>query len=318
MTDVNGPKVVVIGGGTGMPVLLRGLRKFPINLSAIVTVSDDGGSSGRLREDLDIPAPGDIRKVIASMSDVEPTLLKLFQHRFDSGDGLSGHALGNLILAGMTSITGDFYKGIKEISRVFNVKGRIYPIANENMYLKAEFEDGTVVRGESNIPKVNKKIKHVFYDPPKVQPLPEAVKAIEQAELIVIAPGSLYTSIVPNLISEEIKDALSQTNAKSVYVCNVMTQYGETRGYTASEHVEALHRHVGSSFVDGIIVHGQKIERTIKQEYEKELAEPVVCDYEQLNDMKVQVIEGDIADLHSDGTLKHHEHKIAKLLYNLL
>ncbi|WP_188206671.1 gluconeogenesis factor YvcK family protein [Alkalibacillus aidingensis] len=318
MTDINGPKVVVIGGGTGMPVLLRGMRKFPINLSAIVTVSDDGGSSGRLREDLDIPAPGDIRKVIASMSDVEPTMLKLFQHRFESGDSLSGHALGNLILAGMISITGDFYKGIKEICRVFNVKGRIYPIANENMHLKAEFEDGSVVRGESNIPKENKKIKRVFYDPPIIEPLSEAVEAIKRAELIVIAPGSLYTSILPNLISREIKDALRQTKAKTVYVCNVMTQYGETNGYTASDHVQAMHDHVGESFVDGIVIHGQKIEHTIKQEYEKEKAEPVICDYESLNDMQVKVIEGDIADLHTDGTLKHHEYKVARLLYNLL
>ncbi|NIK12540.1 gluconeogenesis factor YvcK family protein [Alkalibacillus almallahensis] len=318
MTDVNGPKVVVIGGGTGLPVLLRGLRKFPVNLSAIVTVSDDGGSTGRLREDLSMPAPGDIRKVIASMSDVEPTLLKLFQHRFEDGNGLSGHALGNLILAGMTSITGDFYQGIKEISRVFNVKGRIYPIANENMYLKAEFEDGTVVRGESKIPEVNKPIKRVFFDPPHIQPLPEAVRAIKQAELIVIAPGSLYTSIVPNLISWEIKDALRQTNAETVYVCNVMTQEGETADYTASDHIEALHRHVENPFVDSIVMHGEQIEQTIKYEYEKEHAEPVICDRDELERMGVRVIQGDIADLHSDGTLKHHEHKIANLLYELL
>ncbi|MET3682943.1 putative cofD-like protein [Alkalibacillus flavidus] len=318
MTNVNGPKVVVIGGGTGLPVLLRGLRKFPINLSAIVTVSDDGGSTGRLREDLSMPAPGDIRKVIASMSDVEPTLLELFQHRFEDGNGLSGHALGNLILAGMTSITGDFYKGIKEISRVFNVKGRIYPIANENMYLKAAFSDGTVVRGESNIPEVNKPIERVFYDPPHVQPLPEAVNAIKQAELIVIAPGSLYTSIIPNLISREIKDALRQTNAQTVYVCNVMTQHGETTGYKASDHIKAMHRHVDDSFVDSIVIHGEQIETTIKQEYEKEQAEPVVCDRDELEAMDVEVIKGDIADLHTDGTLKHHEHKIAKLLYELL
>ncbi|MGP4073326.1 gluconeogenesis factor YvcK family protein [Piscibacillus sp. B03] len=318
MTNVNGPKVVVIGGGTGLPVLLRGLRQYPINLSAIVTVFDDGGSSGRLREDLSIPAPGDIRKVIASMSDVEPTLLKLFQHRFENGNGISGHSLGNLILAGMTSITGDFYKGIKEISRVFNVKGRIYPIANENMYLKAEFEDGTVVRGESNIPKVGKKIKRVFYDPPKIEPLPEAVQAIQKAEMIVVAPGSLYTSIIPNLIAPEIKQALLKAKAKKYYICNIMTQHGETDDYTASQHIKALHDHVGDKFIDEIVIHGKMISPNIKEGYAKEQAAPVLCDDENLHNVGVQVLKGDIASLHEDGTLKHDEQKIAKLLYNLL
>ncbi|MFD2638965.1 gluconeogenesis factor YvcK family protein [Piscibacillus salipiscarius] len=318
MTNVNGPKVVVIGGGTGLPVLLRGLRKYPINLSAIVTVFDDGGSTGRLREDLSIPAPGDIRKVIASMSDVEPTLLELFQHRFENGNGISGHSLGNLILAGMTSITGDFYKGIKEISRVFNVKGRIYPIANENMYLKAEFEDGTVIRGESNIPKAGKRIKRVFYDPPKIEPLPEAVQAIQRAEMIVVAPGSLYTSIIPNLIAPEIKQALLKAKAKKYYICNIMTQFGETEGYTASHHIKALHDHVGESFIDEVVVHGESISPVIKEGYAKEKAEPVICDEKPLNELGVQVLKGDIASLHEDGTLKHDEQKIAKLLYNLL
>ncbi|GEL76539.1 gluconeogenesis factor YvcK family protein [Tenuibacillus multivorans] len=318
MTNINGPKVVVIGGGTGLPVLLRGLRQFPVNLTAIVTVSDDGGSSGRLREDLSIPAPGDIRKVIASMSDVEPTLLKLFQHRFENGNGLSGHALGNLILAGMTSVIGDFYKGIKEISRVFNVKGRIYPIVNENMYLKAEFEDGTVVRGESNIPKVGKKIKRVFYDSPKIEPLPEAVKAIKRAEMIVIAPGSLYTSIIPNLIAPEIKTALREANAQKLYVCNIMTQYGETSRYNASDHIRALHNHVGEPFVDQIVVHSETIESTIKEGYAKEKAAPVLCDDDPIREMGLDILKGDIASLHTDGTLKHDEQKIAKLLYDLL
>ncbi len=318
MTNVNGPKVVVIGGGTGMPVLLRGLRKYPINLSAIVTVADDGGSTGRLREDLSIPAPGDIRKVIASMSDVEPTLMKLFQHRFENGNGLSGHALGNLILAGMTSITGDFYKGIKEISKVFNVKGRIYPISNSNMYLKAEFEDGTVIRGESQIPKVKKRIKRVFYDSSEVEPLPEAIRAIKQAELIVIAPGSLYTSILPNLVAPKIQKAIEQSDATSVYVCNIMTQDGETSEYTASDHIRAIHQHANQSFLDRIIMHDVEISDRIIAAYEKEKAEPVICDEEEIRNLGVKVVRGNIANLHSDGTLKHDEHQIAKILYELV
>ncbi len=226
MTQTDRKKIVVIGGGTGMPVLLRGLKEYPIDLSAIVTVADDGGSSGRLRTEMEIPAPGDIRNVIAALSDVEPMLMDLFQHRFTKGNGLLGHSMGNLLLAAMTSVTGDFYTGIKEISRVLNVEGNIYPIANQNMFLHAEYEDGEIVLGESNIPKARKRIKRVFLKPNPVLPLPEAVTAIKEADIVVISPGSLYTSILPNLIVPQIGQALKETDAKVVYVCNVMTQVG--------------------------------------------------------------------------------------------
>lgn len=194
------PRVVVIGGGTGMPVLLRGLKNLPIHLTALVTVADDGGSTGRIRKDMAIPAPGDIRNVIAALSDAEPILLNLFQHRFQTGNGLSGHSMGNLLLAAMTSVTGDFYTGIKEISRVLNVKGDIYPISNENLTLHARMEDGTIVSGESNIPLANRKIERIFLTPENIKPMPHAVEAIQKADLIVISPGSLYTSIMPNLV----------------------------------------------------------------------------------------------------------------------
>src|SRR5699024_1020216 len=210
------PRIVVIGGGTGMPVLLRGLKNLPVDLTALVTVADDGGSTGRLRHEMAIPAPGDIRNVIAALSDAEPMLLDLFQHRFTVGNGLSGHSLGNLLLAAMTSITGDFYTGIKEISRVLNVKGKIYPISNENMSLHAVMEDGQIVSGESKIPLVNKKIKRVYLRPEPVHPLPNAVRSIEEADLVVIAPGSLYTSILPSLIIPHIDEAIRQTKGKVV------------------------------------------------------------------------------------------------------
>src|SRR5690625_4201230 len=218
--------VVVIGGGTGMPVLLRGLKNLPINLSALVNVSDDGGSTGRIRSEIKIPAPGDIRNVIAALSDVEPMLLKLFQHRFTEGNGLSGHSLGNLLLVALTSITGDFYTGIQEICRVLNVKGQIYPISNENISLHAKMSDGTIVTGESNIPKHPLPIKYVYLSPQPVRPLPHAIEALKEADLIVISPGSLYTSILPNLIIPQIANVLKQTTAKVVNVCNVMTQAG--------------------------------------------------------------------------------------------
>ncbi|MEN1967283.1 YvcK family protein [Lentibacillus sp. N15] len=317
MSRNNQPKVVVIGGGTGMPVILRGLKDFPIQLTALVTVADDGGSTGRLRSEMAIPAPGDIRNVIAALSDAEPMLLDLFQHRFANGNGLSGHSMGNLLLAAMTSITGDFYTGIKEISRVLNVKGKIYPISNESMSLHAKMTDGSIVSGESAIPLAHKKIERVFLQPQPIKPLPNAVKAIHQADLIVISPGSLYTSIMPNLIIPQIDTALRQAKGQVVYVCNVMTQEGETTGYTASDHVKAIYEHVGKGCVDSIIVHNEPISESVRNVYAEENAKPVIYDIDQLLAMNLQVIEGDIID-HSRFTLRHDTHKIAKLLFTIL
>ncbi|MBM7600572.1 putative cofD-like protein [Virgibacillus halotolerans] len=311
------PKVVVIGGGTGMPVLLRGLKDLPIQLTALVTVADDGGSTGRLRDVMDIPAPGDIRNVIAAMSDAEPMLVELFQHRFATGNGLSGHSMGNLLLAALTSITGDFYTGIKEISRVLNVKGNIYPISNENMYLHAKMMDGSIVSGESNIPLSNKQIKRVFLSPQPVKPFPGAIQAIKEADLIVISPGSLYTSIMPNIIIPGIDDALKQAQGKIIYVCNVMTQAGETTAYSAADHVQAINDHIGQDCVDAIVVHNEPIKGPVREIYAEENAEPVIYDTERLIDMGLQIIEGDIIN-HERTTLRHDTRKIAKLLYSIL
>ncbi|MDC3416165.1 gluconeogenesis factor YvcK family protein [Aquibacillus salsiterrae] len=317
MTVIKKRNVAVLGGGTGMPVLLRGLKDYPIDLSAIVTVADDGGSSGRLRNEMAMPAPGDIRNVIAALSDVEPMLMELFQHRFKNGNSLSGHSMGNLLLAAMTSVTGDFYNGIKEISRVLNVKGKIYPIANQNMYLHAEMEDGEIITGESNIPLANKKIKRVFLQPEPVLPLPEAVQAVIDADLVVIAPGSLYTSTLPNMIVPQIGDALRNTTGKVVYVCNVMTQQGETSGYTAADHVQAITNHVGEGCIHSIIVNNKPIVSDVRKIYAEENAEPVVYDTDRLRRMGLEIIEADIID-HSKRMLRHDTGKVAKLLYSLL
>ncbi|WP_182201242.1 gluconeogenesis factor YvcK family protein [Paraliobacillus salinarum] len=313
----NKKNIVVLGGGTGMPVLLRGLKEYPINLSAIVTVADDGGSSGRLRTEMSIPAPGDIRNVIAAMSEVEPMLLKLFQHRFKNGNGLTGHSMGNLLLAAMTSVTGDFYNGIKEISRVLNVKGNIYPIANQNMFLHAEMEDGEIIAGESNIPLANKPIKRVFLQPDPVLPLPDAIHAIEKADLVVIAPGSLYTSTMPNLVVPEIGDALRETKAKVVYVCNVMTQEGETTNYTAADHIQAIEDHVGTGCIDSVLVHNKPIEDEYRKKYAEENASPVIYDTDRLMQMNIDIIEANIID-HSKKMLRHDTGKVAKLLCSLV
>lgn len=310
-------KIVAIGGGTGMPVLLRGLKQLPVDLSAIVTVADDGGSSGKLRTELAMPAPGDIRNVIAALADAEPMLIDLFQHRFKDGNGLSGHSMGNLLLAAMTSISGDFYNGIKEISRVLKVKGNIYPIANQNVVLHAEMTDGEIVTGESNIPLANKQIKRVFVSPLPVKPLPDAIEAIKQADLIVISPGSLYTSVMPNLIVPEIENALRDAPGKVVYVCNVMTQYGETTGYTAGDHIQAINDHIGADIVSTIVVNNSQIEQDIRENYAEEHAEPVVYDISRLKSLGLEVVEADIID-HDQRKLRHDTHKIAKLLYAML
>lgn len=317
MTQQALPKVVVVGGGTGMPVLLRGLKNLPIHLTALVTVADDGGSTGRLRSEMAIPAPGDIRNVIAALSDAEPMLIELFQHRFNAGNGLSGHSMGNLLLAAMTAITGNFNTGIKEISRVLNVKGKIYPISNDNMSLHAKMKDGTIVSGESNIPLSNKQIDRVFLSPQPVQPLPNAVRAIENADLVVIAPGSLYTSIMPTVIMPKIDKAIRETKGKVVYVCNVMTQAGETTGYTASNHVQAIRDHIGEDSVDAIVVHNEPIVRSVREIYAEENAEPVIYDTDQLLKMGLQIIEGDIIN-HSQKMLRHDNAKVAQLLYSIL
>ncbi|GAE92760.1 hypothetical protein JCM21714_1777 [Gracilibacillus boraciitolerans JCM 21714] len=311
-------KIVVIGGGTGMPVLLRGLKQHSIDLSAIVTVADDGGSSGRLRSEMEMPAPGDIRNVIAALSDVEPMLMELFQHRFTKGNGLTGHSMGNLLLAAMTSVTGDFYTGIKEISRVLNVKGNIYPIANQNMFLHAEYEDGTIiVGGESNIPKANKRIKRVFLKPNPVLPLPESVAAIHDADLVVIAPGSLYTSTLPNLIVPQIGEALRHTQAKVVYVCNVMTQAGETNQYTAADHVQAITDHIGTDCIQAIVMHNKSIARDVQMVYAEENAEPVQYDTDKLRGMGLEIIEEDIVKEYNHS-LRHDTDKVANVLCSLI
>ncbi|TMN21322.1 gluconeogenesis factor YvcK family protein [Lentibacillus cibarius] len=313
----NKPNVTVIGGGTGMPVLLRGLKNLPIELTALVTVADDGGSTGRLRNEMAIPAPGDIRNVIAALSDAEPMLLDLFQHRFNARNGLSGHSMGNLLLAAMTSITGNFFTGIKEISRVLNVKGNIYPISNQSLSLHAKMEDDTVVSGESNIPLANKKIERVFLSPEPVQPLPHAVESVENADLVVIAPGSLYTSILPNMIIPQMDEALTRTKGKVVYVCNVMTQAGETTAYTAADHIQAIRKHTGETCIDSIVVHNEPISPHIRDVYAEENATPVVYDTDRLIDMGLEIIEGDIINP-SKTTLRHDKEKIAKLLYSII
>lgn len=316
MANTIRPKIVVLGGGTGMPVLLRGLKDYPIDLSTIVTVADDGGSTGQLREMIETPAPGDIRNVIAALANVDQELYELFQHRFNVSNGLCGHSLGNIVLIAMSSITGNFYEAVKEVSVMFNVKGNIYPIVNESVTLHAEMDDGTIVTGESKIPMKNKKIKRVFLTPDHVTPMPDVVEAILDADLVVISPGSLYTSILPNLIIKDVVDALNQTAAKTVYVCNIMTQPGETNNYSAADHVKAIYNHIGSNTIDSIIVHNQPIAKNLLLEYEKQNASPVTYNLSSLYELGLEVFEEDIID-HFHPMIRHNTEKIAKIIYQM-
>lgn len=317
MTFTQQPRVVIIGGGTGLSVLLRGLKKYPVDITAIVTVADDGGSSGRLREDLDIPPPGDIRNVLAALSDVEPLIEEMFQHRFDTSNELSGHSLGNLILAAMTSITGNFSHAIQEMSRVLNVRGKVLPAANENVILHAEMEDGTIISGESKIPYSGKRIRKVFLTPEKIHPLPETVQAIRQADLIIIGPGSLYTSILPNLLVPKLGLEVCHAKAKKIYICNLMTQAGETHDFAASDHVKAIYDHMQCAFINTVLVNNTAIPDDVQLRYKKELAKPVVFDLPELEKLGVDVMQDEIATYH-DGAIRHDTKKVAGILYSLL
>ncbi|WIY61033.1 gluconeogenesis factor YvcK family protein [Bacillus arachidis] len=311
------PKIVIMGGGTGLSVLLRGLKKYPVDITAIVTVADDGGSSGRLRDELEIPPPGDIRNVLVALSDVEPLVEALFQHRFTSGEGLTGHALGNLLLAGMTSITGDFFHAITETSKVLNVRGRVLPAANQSVVLHAELEDGKIVTGESKIPYFGKKINRVFLTPGDVEPLYETLTEIQRADLLVFGPGSLYTSILPNLIVKKIGDAVLNAKAKKIYVCNVMTQAGETMEYTAFDHVQALHDHLGAPFIDTAIVNNHDIPAELRNLYAEEMSEPVVIDEDRFAESNISLIQDELAK-YDDQVVRHDTLKLASILYSLL
>ncbi|WP_019153687.1 gluconeogenesis factor YvcK family protein [Robertmurraya massiliosenegalensis] len=317
MTKNGQPKIVIIGGGTGLPVLLRGLKKYPLDITAVVTVADDGGSSGRLRDDMDIPPPGDIRNVLAALSDVEPLIEEMFQHRFKTSNELSGHSLGNLILAAMTSITGNFVHAIQEMSKVLNVNGRVLPAAGESVVLHAEMEDGTIVSGESKIPYSGKKIKRVFLTPEIAHPLPETVHAIRQADLIIIGPGSLYTSILPNLLVPKLGQEICRAKAKKVYICNLMTQAGETLDFTASDHVKALYDHMKSRFLDTILVNSENIPDTILSRYSEEYSKPVHFDFNQLYELGLEVVQGEIMTL-ENGVIRHDTKEVANILYSIL
>lgn len=311
-----GPKIVVVGGGTGLSTLLRGLKVYTQNITAIVTMADDGGSSGRLRTELGILPPGDIRSTLVALADAEPLMQRLFQHRFTLGEGLKDHNFGNLFIAAMTEITGDFEAAVKESSKVLAVRGRVYPSTLEEITLKAEYEDGTVARGESRIGRERKKINRVTLEPYQPAPLEEAIKAIVEADCILLGPGSLYTSIIPNLLVDGVSEAIKDADAVKIYICNVMTQPGETDGMSAGDHVQALFDHVGDAIVDHVILNESFIPGETLARYDAENAHPVRVDSDYLKELGVSLY---VADLMTDHDFARHDpYKLARAVTNIM
>lgn len=310
------PRIVVIGGGTGLSVMLRGLKQKPLDITAIVTVADDGGSSGILREELQIPPPGDIRNVLTALADTEPLMAEVLKYRFTGNGALSGHSLGNLILAAMTDITGDFVTGIKELSRIFAVRGRVLPAANQAIVLKAEMEDGSIVVGESTIPKSGLAIRRVFIEPEAIEPLPEAVEALQQADAILIGPGSLYTSIIPNLIVPKLAEAIVNSDAVKLFVCNVMTQPGETDGYAVSDHLVAIHNHIGHHLFDYVIVNDGEIPPQVQSLYAEKGSRAVHLDLEEVTRRGYKVIADKLVLFRT--YLRHDAAKLSDHIYQLV
>ncbi len=301
-----GPEIAVVGGGHGLSVLLRGIKQATSNVTAVVTVADDGGSSGRLRQDLGIIPPGDLRNCLVALADTEPLMEKLFQHRFEGNSELAGHSFGNLFIAAMAQVTGDMETALLESSKVLAVKGKVLPASKDFVRLDAIMEDGSVVCGESKIPEAHKRIHRVKLYPEHAEAVQSSLDAIRTASAIVLGPGSLYTSIMPNLLVEGIGDAVCRSKAVKIYICNVMTQPGETDGYTASMHVKAIMDHAGRNAVDYVIVNSTPVPENLKQKYAEKGAYPVLVDDDELNKLGVGVIK---ADLITSKDAIHHDPK---------
>ncbi len=313
------PKIVVVGGGTGLSVLLRGLKEYTKNITAIVTVADDGGGSGVLRQEMGMLPPGDIRNCMMALAEAEPIISDLINYRFTEGS-LKGQSFGNLFLAAMTGISPNFETAVQKMSDVLKVKGRVLPVTVDNVDLEAILTDGQVVRGESAIPLVAKehncRVAHTSLVPADVTPLPEAIKAIEEADLIVLGPGSLYTSIMPNLLVKGIPEAIKAAKAPTVYVCNIMTQSAETFGHSAYDHYKAIINHTYEELIDYCIVNATEIGGEKARKYKGESASQVVIDRERFEDDYVELIEADL--INPDDILARHDNdKLAQLLLEI-
>lgn len=335
-TAHNGPalRVVAMGGGTGLSTLLRGLKRYVAapgatsadfkcidapcliaDLAAIVTVSDDGGSSGRLRSDMKMLPPGDIRNCMVALSEDEHLLSKLFQFRFDSGVGLEGHSFGNLFVAALSSITGDFAQAVQMSSQILATRGHIYPATNSNVTLAAQMDDGTIVRGETNITASKQRIVELMLEPADAAPMPETLAAIAQADVITVGPGSLYTSLITNLLVRGLPDALRTTHATRIYVCNLMTQANESIGLTASQHIEKIFDHSGGRIFDYALVNTAPISSALHKRYAAEGQQQIEADMERIEKLGVKAIGGSF--VHEGDVLRHDYDRVTEKILEL-
>src|SRR5271167_4890620 len=326
-----GLRVVAIGGGTGLSTLLKGLKRFALtpaelavappgspvirDLCAVVTVSDDGGSSGRLRKELNMLPPGDIRNCIVALSEDEALLSQLFRHRFAKGSGLEGHSFGNLFLAALTSLTGDFSEAVRLSSEILVTRGHIHPATTSNIELEALMEDGSRVRGETNITASRVRIRELFLVPPDVEPMPQTLEAIAQADIITIGPGSLFTSLIPNLLVHGIAQAIVNSGATKVYICNLMTQANESLGLTAADHIRALNRHAQEQLFDYALINRTPASEELKNKYASEGACQIVNDLDEVEALGVVPVLGDY--LEEAGAARHNTARVARDLLEL-
>ena len=310
-----GPRIVAVGGGTGLSMLLSGIKNITNNITAVVSVGDDGGSSGRLRESLDILPPGDIRHCMTALADDEDLVTKLFKYRFKNGEGLEGHSFGNLFLTAMCAITGDMASAVKASANVISIRGRVLPSTLDDMKLVAEMEDGRIVHGESTIPEAGGKIKRLFSEPSDCKALPEVIDAIRNAELIILGPGSLYTSVIPNLLIKEISEEIANSKAKKIYVCNIMSQPGETDGYTVSDHLKALINHSGyKKIVDTVLVNNY-IPENLADKYQKSGSYPITVDLPEIKKLGIKVYAKNLVEPDKNGLVRHSSSKVARNIY---
>jgi uncharacterized cofD-like protein len=312
-----GPRIVAIGGGTGLAMLLSGLKEYTSNITAIVTVADDGGSSGRLRQQFDILPPGDIRNCLVALADASALMRDLFQFRFEAGSEFSGHSFGNLFITVMTRVTGDFEKAIKETSKVLALRGRVIPSSLHNITLGARHQDGSTTEGEDSIPRAHKQINRVYINPEGAQATPDALKALAEAQIIVLGPGSLYTSIIPNLLIRQISEAIDSSGAVKVYVCNAMTQPGETDGYSASDHIKALIAHSNPAAVDYCVVNTGEIAPQVLRRYAAQNSYLVVNDRKKIEAMGYRVLEDDFAVVEEE-VIRHNADALARIILGLI
>jgi uncharacterized cofD-like protein len=310
-------KIVVLGGGTGISYLLKGLKEFPVDITAVITVSDNGSSTGKLRKEFNTPAVGDIRKVITSLSEIDDPIKKMMEYRFSTSSDLNGHAVGNLILTSMLEITGSLKESIKCLSKLLDVKHQVLPISEDNLVLMGKTLDGTIIEGEEQITKASTKYQKIYYkEEPNV--LPEVLEAMQKADLIIFSMGSLYTSILPNIICKQVKKILNQTNAPIMYLSNAVTQPGETDDFTVGDHIELLNKYLETRKIDIVIASNTKLEPQIIKKYEtEEQKDPVKIDHTKIEKLGAELIEEDLIVV-ENNMLRHNSMKLSSLIFSYL